>query len=121
MDWAKLANLSVGLAAFLGGMWILLKIILALRGVKNNHPHAEKTAEKSAGLTAGEWKAEMRAAVKDMLSDTAPKRHEDLRKLIEEILERVLARRSQELRSMMKEVIGEWADIRFGKDKGQDR
>jgi hypothetical protein len=35
MDLSKLASLSVGLAAFIGGMWILLQIIKALR--RNNH------------------------------------------------------------------------------------
>ncbi len=35
MDLSKLASLSIGLAAFLGGLWLVLQIIKTLR--RNNH------------------------------------------------------------------------------------
>jgi hypothetical protein len=35
MDYSKLASLSIGLAAFLGGLWLVLQIIKTLR--RNNH------------------------------------------------------------------------------------
>lgn len=72
-------------------------------------------------LSTAELKNEMRLAVKDMLTDTAPKRHEDLRNLMQGVFEHEFSRRNESLRDMMKEVIGDWADIRFGKGRGSRR
>jgi hypothetical protein len=40
MDLGKLASLSIGLAAFLGGLWLLLQILKTLR--RNNHHEAKQ-------------------------------------------------------------------------------
>ncbi len=61
MDFSKLASLSIGLAAFLGGMWILLQIIKNLRRSNNNHvkqPPTMLATQPPRIATAGEQSAD---------------------------------------------------------------
>lgn len=58
---------------------------------------------KSAGLTAQEWRNEIRQAVKDMLFETAPKRHEDLEELMEKVLEREFRQRNEAIRLIIRD------------------
>lgn len=81
------------------------------------HQNNNGKAGKSASLTVAELRGELREAVKDMLTDTAPKRHEDLRKLMETVFKQEFSSRNEELRKMMQEVIGDWADARFGRTR----
>jgi len=53
---------------------------------------------RSAGRTAEEWDNRIRQAVKDMLFETAPKRHEELERLMEKVLRRELRDFREELR-----------------------
>lgn len=99
----------------------VLKFLPAfMRALKDTHNNNGNGNGNKSGLTATELKNEMRAAVKDMLMDTAPKRHEDLRDLMEDVFDHEFSIRNEDLRKMMKEVIGDWADIRFGKGGGGD-
>jgi hypothetical protein len=61
---------------------------------------------KLAGLTVGEWKQELRLAVKDTLRDTAAERHQDLRKLMKDVLEQEFLERDKTLRDLMRDELG---------------
>lgn len=60
MELWKLASLSIGLAAFLGGLWFVLKIVQAMR---RNHNHVKQPPAIIASqppriATAGEQSAD---------------------------------------------------------------
>jgi len=90
MDFAKLAQLSIGLAAFLGGLWIVLLIIKSIK--KNGNGHTNKAGERSTE----EWEGRMRRMheeseerlMRDMRS-LLTNRNEELRRLIREEIERM--------------------------------
>lgn len=111
MDIGKLAEFSIGLAAFLGGLWIILLIIRTLRSDRNGTP-------KSAGLTANEWKTEIRKALKDALGETAPQRYQELAVVIERVLDHKFLQRDERIKELLaestREIIGEWLDKRLG-------
>lgn len=108
-------SVGVGGMVFLSALWILLKY----KPWKNGNGERSGAAT-SAGLTANEWKSEIRKAAKEALEETAPKRHADLERLMERVLEREFVSRNDTLRKMMMEVIGEWLDIRLG-EKTRDK
>lgn len=101
MDFAKLAQISVGLAAFLGGLWIVLLIIRSIK--KNGNEN-----HKSAGLTAEEWKIEIRRAVKEVLVETTPQRHQELEKLFERVFNHKFLERDRELRKLIHDELERW-------------
>jgi flagellar biosynthesis/type III secretory pathway M-ring protein FliF/YscJ len=74
MDFSKLANLSVGLAAFLGGLWLVLQIIKLLKQ-RNGNNHANKAGERSTD----EWEGKMR----DIARTANEEMMEDIRSLME--------------------------------------
>ena len=88
------------LQGLMGFFWWYLKKLGERKPNANN-------GNKSAGLTALEWKNEIRAAVKDMLIETAPKRHEDLRRLMTEVFEHEFLKRNDKLASLIAEAVHE--------------
>lgn len=101
MDFAKLAQISVGLAAFLGGLWLVLLII---RTVKQNG----NGTHKSAGLTAGEWKTAINFEVKRALQETAAQRHEELKRVFRDVLQREFLERDNALRRLIHDELERW-------------
>jgi len=101
----KLASLSIGLAAFLGGLYLILQIAKVFR--KNGPNRNEQAAapiqrEASAGERSTDyWKIEIRLAVKEGLE--------------EEFKVRGPVMTENDMRRVMKEVIGDWLDARLSK------
>lgn len=87
MDFAKLASLSIGLAAFLGGLWIVLQIVKSL---KRNGNHASKAGERSTE----EWEGRMR------------KMHEESEEHIMRDMRQLLVSRNEDLRRIIREELG---------------
>lgn len=98
MDWAKLGELSVGLAAAVLILWIVL-----VKAKANGNG-----AHKSAGLTAAEWKGEIRLAVKEVLLETAPHRHQELERLFERVFNHKFMERDRELRKIIHDELERW-------------
>lgn len=89
MDFSKLASLSIGLAAFLGGLWIVLQIVKSVK--RNGNAHVNKSGERSTA----EWESKMRdiarAANDEMMEDMRKlliSRNEELRRILREELNR---------------------------------
>jgi len=87
------------LQGLMGFFWWYLK--------KLGEKKSNGSNSKSAGLTALEWKNEIRMAVKDMLIETAPKRHEDLRRLMTEVFEHEFLKRNEKLAALIAEAVHE--------------
>ena len=90
MDFAKLASLSIGLAGFLGGLWIVLQIVKSVRRNGNG-----KAAEKAGERSTEEWLGRMRQlheeANKKLLTDVASlmdKRNDKIREIVRDELGR---------------------------------
>ena len=99
MDLGKLASLSVGLAAFIGGLWMVLQIVRSVRrNGKDNHSGQQSTAF---------WQTEMRSAVKEVLFETAARRHVELAKVVREVFEQEFLRRDEKLRETIRREIRE--------------
>jgi hypothetical protein len=108
MDFSKLASLSIGLAAFLGGLYLVLQISKVWRSKNNNHvkPPLMIASEPPRIATSGEqstdyWKNEIRMAVKIAIED--------------EFRSRAKSLNAEEVRTIMKDVIGDWLDSRTKK------
>lgn len=97
MDWAKLGELSVGLAAATIILWIVL-----VKAKTNGNGY------KSAGLTAGEWKTAINFEVKRALEETAAQRHEDLKRVFREVLQREFLERDNQLRRLIHDELERW-------------
>ena len=82
MDFSKLASLSIGLAAFLGGLWIVLQIMRSLK--RNGQQRTPTSGEQSIDY----WKNAIRQAVKDGLEDEIKGRDENIRRIEREELDR---------------------------------
>ena len=85
MDLAKLAQLSVGLAAFLGGLWIVLLIIKSIK--KNGNGHSNRAGERSTE----EWEGRMR------------KMHEESEERLMQDIRNLLNSRNEEIRRIIRE------------------
>lgn len=88
MDFSKLASLSIGLAAFLGGLWIVLQII---KSVRRNGAPANKSGERSTAEWEGKMRDIARTANEDMMNDIRQlliSRNEELRRIIREEMNR---------------------------------
>jgi hypothetical protein len=103
MDFSKLAQFSVGLAAFLGGLWIVLLIIRSIKNGKNGHRTGEEPSSGQQPISF--WRIEFREAVKEVLTENAPQRHEDLEKLMEKVIEREFRKRDEKLRELIREAL----------------
>lgn len=87
MDFGKLASLSVGLAGFLGGLWLVLQIIKTLR--RNGGQRILTSGEQSSDY----WKNAIRDVVKGAMQEELrargePLKAEDVRAIIREELGR---------------------------------
>lgn len=88
MELWKLASLSIGLAAFLGGLWIVLQIIKSLK--RNGHPH-NKAGERSTDEWEGRMRDIARTANEEMMEDMRElmtSRNEEFRRIVREELNR---------------------------------
>jgi hypothetical protein len=84
MDFSKLASLSIGLAAFLGGLWIVLQIVKSLR---RNGSQSNKSGERSTDEWEGKMRDIARKANEEMMQDMRQlliSRNEELRRIIRE-------------------------------------
>jgi hypothetical protein len=109
MDWVKLASLSIGLAAFLGGLFLILQIAKVFRknGLNRNEQAFPVQREPSAGERSTDyWKIEIRLAVKEGLE--------------EEFKVRGPVMTENDMRRVIKEVIGDWLDARLAKPLTRD-
>lgn len=88
MELWKLASLSIGLAAFLGGLWIVLQIIKAFR---RNGATTSPVISKSGERSTGEWESKMR----DIAREANEVLMEDMRRL--------MISRNEELRRILRE------------------
>jgi hydrogenase maturation factor HypE len=102
VDFSKLAQFSVGLAAFLGGLWIVLLIIRSIKNGRIGH-HASTEERNSGQQPIVFWRTEFREAVKEVLTENAPKRHEDMERLMERVIEREFRKRDNTLRDLIRQ------------------
>jgi len=78
----KLAQLSIGLAAFIGGLWIVLLII---RSLKEKHGGDNgSSGMKSASF----WELKIREIVREEVEDVMAQRNEQIRRMLRDELDR---------------------------------
>jgi uncharacterized membrane protein YdfJ with MMPL/SSD domain len=92
-------QIGVGGAVAVALVATVLKFLPAfMAALKRNNGN-----NKSAGLTASEWKTEIRSAVKDVLKETAAERHQELEKLTQKVLRQEFL--GPEFRRMMQDIL----------------
>lgn len=99
--WAPLLKEGGAIAALIV-VFFILKLLIPLFQKRNEKD--ENTENGHSGQQPiSFWKTEFRDAVKEVLTENAPRRHEDMEKLMEKVIEREFRKRDDKLREIIRE------------------
>jgi hypothetical protein len=99
--WAMLLKEGGAIAALIVLFYILKLLVPLLQRPRENGKTSGNGHSGQQPISF--WKTEIRDAVKQVLVDNAPQRHQDLEKLMEEVIEREFRKRDKVLRELIRE------------------